>query len=125
MLVKPIVTFIRLDTEQALLPEKVRIPKGLIINPKIPMRGDELSMTRLKADPLDYVGKEFVVCGGISVSDYYNFKYSAAKTHYSFQFRPVDSDGKTASSDWAHLYLDRLLGRALSERVTKGDEAVT
>ena len=110
-------TFIRLDTEQALLPDKVRKPKQLVTDPEIPMKGDELSLTRLKANPTDCCEKEFVMCGGVSISDYFNYKYNnAAKTHYSFQFKPVDSEGKTTSSDWAHLLRVRKVMHARTSR---------
>ncbi len=78
-------------------------------------------MTRLRANPQDYIGKEFVISGAIAISDYYNFGFSdSSDTHYSFKFIEVDKDFHPRES--GHVYLSRPLGRGLAEWVTKGQE---
>jgi hypothetical protein len=121
-LVDPLVSFLHLEAEGALLPETHNKNRPLKPITKVPLTGEELSLARLKADPTKCIGETFVLCGGIQNDDYYNFGFSdAVKTHYSFRFSPVTEDAKILPSV-AHVYVNRLLGQGLSETVTQTEE---
>ncbi|MGA2064148.1 MAG: hypothetical protein ABSG86_04230 [Thermoguttaceae bacterium] len=58
--------------------------------------GDETRLVQIKADPTKYVGKSFIICGGIKLDDCYNRWYvNAQATHYLQRpvLRETDSGG--------------------------------
>lgn len=85
----------------------------------VPVVGDETSLVKVKANPRDYVGKEFILVGGLKVIDYYNYGYGEAKrTHVSLSLREVRADGTYTQNDIS-LYLSRSVSKKLVEAITK------
>lgn len=121
-LINPVISFIRVEFAQSLVEDigtsgVVRKPTSMI-----PLAGDEVSLARIKANPQDYIGKTFHLCGGFKISNYYNYGYSeSSKNFYSFQFWPVSADMKLGVES-AHLYLPRSLGRNFAEYAIRVDE---
>ena len=95
-------------------------PKGPVT--MIPVLGDELTLVRLKANARSYIGVSFILCGGLSIGDYYNYEYDNAEgTHFSLRLRELNHDA-TRTSQSAHLYVRREVGQALVERATRSEE---
>lgn len=119
-LAKPLVGFIQEELKRALFPPPRREKPGAFEPLKsIPFVGDETSLTRIKAEPQKYLGGEFVLCGGLSIGDYYNFGYrDTAESYYSFRYREVGKDAKPTGQS-ASLYLPRTEGASLAEMVTR------
>ena len=89
----------------------------------VPIVGDETALVRVKATPSDFVGKEFYLCGALSVSDYYNFRYlRAADSHYSLRWRPITKDAKIANGDSCTIYADRSIAGPLVAAITERQE---
>jgi hypothetical protein len=76
--------------------------------------GDEANTLRIMAKPLEYVETEFIICGTVRISDYYNFKYRDARpTHYSFSVT-------TGNAEWQGVHIeDAYLSRAGSDDLVK------
>jgi len=75
---------------------------------KIPHVDDETSLIELKANPERYVGKAFVLCGGLDIADVYRGYYLRAQdTHYSFVFSEAGKDMSTGTGQGASLYLSK------------------
>ena len=61
--------------------------------PPIPKLGDETRLTMVEANTRDYIGKTFILVGGVSVWDIYSSAYRDAKgTHVSLNFGEVRQD---------------------------------
>lgn len=96
--------------------------------PKIPHLDGETRLLRVKANPDKYLGKTFVICGGLQVSDYYNYSYrDQEKSFYSLGF--VEA-GETFNDfgDHCQLYMSKTaiskeLSESIIETVTKAEEA--
>ena len=85
----------------------------------VPVLGDETPLTKVKANPQDYVGKKFIVAGGLTVRDYYNYSYSGAKeTHVSLRLAEMRADG-TFTGEKINVYLQHSLSGELVDAVTK------
>jgi hypothetical protein len=85
----------------------------------VTMVGDEASLTKVKANPRDYISKEFVIVGGLAVDNYFNYGYlEAEKTHVSLYLRETRADG-SLTGEYAYLYLSRSISAALVEAITK------
>jgi hypothetical protein len=83
----------------------------------IPHLEDETRLVEIKANPGEYVGKVFILCGGIKIDDYYNFSYrDSAITYYSLRFIEA---GKTEliPRNVCHLYLLKTKGRSIVDRM--------
>ncbi len=53
----------------------------------IPFVGDETSILEIKADPRKFLWQPIVICGIVTVQNYYNFEYTdASSTHFSLAF---------------------------------------
>lgn len=88
----------------------------------IPLKGDETSLIRVKADPDKYLGKEIIICGGVAISDYYNFGYeNSHNTHYSLKFVELGKDTNQKGED-VSLYFQKRLGAAIIQTITKEAE---
>ena len=88
------------------------------------LKGDEVQPSRLKASPRTYLGKEFIVCGSVDLSSYYNWGYGEADgTHYSLKLTPIDANGKLALFEPMHLYLSRDVGGGFVETLAKLKES--
>lgn len=91
----------------------------------IPYQGDEVALVRVMANPEEYVGKSFIICGGLQINDNYIFSYSDAKdTHYSLLLRAVGKDSVSPGKELAYLYLSKDIGRAIVD-VIAGFQAET
>ena len=92
---------------------------------KVPHLPDETSLVKLKAHPEQYVGKTFVICGGLKISDYYNCGYGNAKeTHYCLDFSPVGATMDDLLPGSLNLYLQKGRGNAIIESQTKSEESM-
>jgi len=88
----------------------------------VPLKGDETPLVRVKANPERYVGKVFIICGGLFIGDFYNYFYEGRQdTHYSLRFFDV---GKTSDvrGETAYLYLLKAIGAEIVEGVSKRQE---
>jgi hypothetical protein len=120
--IEPIISYLKLEIEQAMLPppREHRLREGAVAT--LPIVGDETSIARIKANPQEYIGKDFILVGGIKVSDYYNFGFSnAAADFYSFRMRTATQKGDLTSDDVA-IYVSRFDGAVLAELATKSEE---
>ena len=92
-------------------------PSGNAVK-SIPFIGDETPLAKVMANTDEYVGKTFIVVGGIRVMDYYNYKYKSAKgTHVSFDFTEVRMGGSRGDS--MRLYARRSIAGPLVEEVSR------
>src|SRR5262249_3722558 len=77
----------------------------------ISLVGDETKLTKVKANPRDYVGREFILTGVAEVSDYFNYGYrNSQDTHYAVTFREALGTlrpGDRLDGEECHLYLRR------------------
>ena len=83
--IDPIVSFLKLEVEQAMvLPEPGDPNRDRRIK-KIPTIGDEASISAIKANPDRYIGRKFILVGSVDVSDYYGFGFrEMGDFYYSF-----------------------------------------
>ena len=103
-------------------------PRAFPKDPKpvrsLDLDGTEVSLARIKANPQDYIGKQFTLCGAIETSDYFNYGYAnASETHYSFSFVPLGKDAAMVGRESAHIFLLREVGGGLVEYMTQAKEA--
>jgi hypothetical protein len=120
--VEPIISYLKLEVEQAMIPppREHRLREGDVAI--LPVLGDETSIARIKANPQEYIGKDFILVGGISVSDYYNFGFrEAAADFYSFRMHTATQRG-ALTSDSVAVYVSRFDGTVLAELATKSEE---
>jgi len=116
-----IVSYVKLEIEQAMLPEAGAKRTGESTK-TLPVVGDEVSLPRIKANPDQYTDRPFVITGGIKVSNYYNFWFgNMASDYFSFDLTPVAADGQVESES-VPVYVSRFLGAVLAERVTRVEE---
>ena len=107
---------VTLRTTQRALADLNKKGEGVKI---VPVVGDETPLLKLKANPRDYIRKEFIVAGALRVQDYYNYGYSEAKdTHVSLRLQEVRPNGSYTGEDIS-LYLSRPVSKELVEAVTK------
>jgi hypothetical protein len=120
--IEPILSYLKLEVEQAMIPT-VGVGRAKVIEiPKLPVVGDEVSIARIKANPDRYIGKSFILAGVLSVSDYYNFGFrDEAANFYSFSMDTADLGGRLGA-DSVPIYLSRFDGAVLAELVTKIQE---
>lgn len=84
--------------------------------------GDEVPLPRIKADPNQFLDKQFWIAGAAEIDDYFNYGYmEAGDKFYSVNVRPVKQDGSYLS-DGCHVYVNRSSGKALSDRLVKAAE---
>lgn len=90
----------------------------------IPHQNDEVALVRIKADPKKYVGKSFVICGGLQISDYYNYSYGRSeKTHHSLKFVELGKTTREIGIETCHGYLlKRNASAAIIDTIAKGAE---
>jgi len=91
----------------------------------VPLVGDETPLVKVMANPRDYIGKKFIVVGGLRVKNYYNFRYDDAEpTHVSLDLCELRADGSQTREDIS-LYLSRSVSKrivdAVADAVGKGD----
>ncbi len=93
-----------------------RTTQDEMLKAKILHTDDETSLIRIKANPETAIGKLVVICGYITLSDYYNFSYDKAQdSHYSISFTEL---GETSADrgKTAHAYFKKAEGREIIER---------
>lgn len=89
---------------------------------KVPFEGDEVTLVDIKANSKNFVGKQFVICGGIHIDDFFNWEYdNAVHTHNSIRFRQVGKDSRLTRED-AHLYLLRKGGAPIIEKLVAAEK---
>jgi hypothetical protein len=121
-LLEPIASFIRLEVSDAIAPDGPAQVGNQGPITEVPLVGDEVSLVRLKANPDDYIGKTFVLCGGIRVSTLnQNSGKFTSSDYYSFTFRSVDSKVRMGE-DLALIYMSRSIGRPLSDLAIGAEE---
>ena len=80
--------------------------------------GDEAVLARIQAESKSFLGRPFVLTGGISVSTYYNYGYGDADTtHYSFRFQEVIKSSPIELGGDCHLYLRRSNGTSVIDSI--------
>ncbi|WP_428937734.1 hypothetical protein [Fontivita pretiosa] len=80
---------------------------------QIPLLGDETPIAAVVADPWKYVGRVFIVCGAVEVSDWFDGTYQDAKpTHLAFSFQQLDRAASPGNR--ALLYVRRGVGDELA-----------
>jgi hypothetical protein len=119
--VEPLIEMIRRELVEALQsPPIAGKPEPI---KKIPIKGDEVSLARIKANPKQYVGKEFYLVGDASIEDYFNYAYSdLGEQFYCIELRPLKADGNPDGDEWCYLYISRGIGAGLAERLTQAAE---
>jgi len=87
---------------------------------KIPYKGDEIALVEVKANPEQYVGKTFIICGCLGLDDYYNFSYWDAKdTHYSLSFFSWGKDNLSRGNEHATLYLSKQIDAPIVDIIVR------
>jgi hypothetical protein len=85
----------------------------------IPIVGDETPLAKVRANTDEYVGKTFVVVGGVQVEDYFFREYKYAKdTHVSFSFSEVRADGSPTAGSMM-IYARRSIAGPLVEEISR------
>ncbi|WP_430452264.1 SHD1 domain-containing protein [Rhodopirellula europaea] len=88
-----------------------------------PRVGDEVSLLKVKADPLGFVDKPLIVLGRLTVSSYYNYGYSnAERTHYSMDFDELTASGERGEN--IQLYVPRQFSAPLVDRVSESRDGL-
>jgi|GEM_PF-4886085 hypothetical protein len=116
-----VVEFTRLEYSHVLT-GAVEIPDKL---PAVIKPGAVTRLSQIKANPADYLGKSFTVCGRIEVSDSWYGTYSS-EHFYSLTFFELDKDGTDIDvSNLVHFYLPRKYGRNMVDAVQKTESNKT
>jgi len=103
-----------LREENTKLQEQIR---GSIFS--VPFTGEETPLTMVEAYPEKYIGKTFIVIGGIEVSNYYGFRYEGTKgTHISLWFDEIRRN-KSKTGKSMTLYVRKEISKNLVEEITK------
>ena len=85
---------------------------------KVPHEDDEIRLVRIKANPEEYAGKEFIICGGLEINDSYYGGYRDAKdSHYSLYFREIGETQTDLSIDSCRLYLSKKDGSPIVDAI--------
>ncbi len=83
------------------------------------MIGNETPLTMVEANTRDYIERTFIVVGGISVQDYYNFGYLEAKgTHVALELEELRADGSLTLKR-INVYLRREWSQPLVDVLTE------
>ncbi len=86
---------------------------------EVPFEGGETALVRIEAEPREYINRLFTICGDIKTKAYHNYGYNRASgSHYSFELIERKSDS-SKTGERAYLYLDREVGKAVSNRVVE------
>lgn len=86
---------------------------------------DAVPLTKLKAKPQDFVGKDFVVIGRMKVDDYYNYSYGNAEdSHYSFHLDEavLGDDGELTSGEYVNVYSLKQTSSGISDSLSDSRE---
>ena len=120
--IDPLLEFSKLEFQQAFISPR-QGAGDTVPRTSIPLVGDETPIVRIRANPRDYIGKVFTICGTVEVSNYWNFKYADAKdTHYSLRFHELDKNAKRLGYQAVNLYVVRGAPLAVVERFVKAEE---
>jgi len=89
------------------------------ITKPLPLDGSETLITQIKADPRSFVGKSFILVGGVKNRAYYNYEYmDAASTHASIDFYELRADW-TPTGESGDLYMKRVLAKPLTDAIVE------
>jgi len=91
-------------------------------NSQIPYKGDEIALIQIKAHPEQYIGKTFIICGGLQIVDSYgvsDYYWHAQNTHYSLYFRETGKNKDSSLGDSAQLFLSKRIGAEIVDAITK------
>jgi hypothetical protein len=120
--VEPIVDYIKLQVEDAMVPPAMGRPRVDARVKKVPVTGEETSVSAIKANPGRYIGRTFVLVGGVKASDYYGHGFrDAVGEYYSFTLSELASDGESFLGSTS-VYVPRFDGAALAEMVVKTEQ---
>lgn len=90
---------------------------------KVPHQKDETSLVRIKANPEAIIGKKVVICGFVTISDYYNYGYEHSnKSHFSIAFLEAGETIEENNGATAHLYFAKTDGAGAVEVITQAAE---
>jgi hypothetical protein len=118
----PIVDYIKLQVQEAMVVPVFNKPHRDTTIEKIPVLGDEASIGAIRANPDRFIGKSFILIGGIKASDAYRHGFrDAAGTHYSFDFGEIGSDGSSFLGSNT-IYALKFGGAALAEMAVKTEQ---
>jgi hypothetical protein len=84
---------------------------------RVPMMGDETSIVQVIADPQRFIGKPFVIVGGIKCTDIRDLDYQDTGRFFAFSFTEADADGRMG--ELANAYQPRPLGVDLIDLTTR------
>jgi hypothetical protein len=93
--------------------------------PPLPMMGDETPLTLVHVNVKDYIGRTFIIIGGVEVSDFYGWGYDNARdTHVAFWFKELTAERRPSAADSLTVCLRRSWSKplvdAVVENVAKG-----
>ncbi len=116
-----IVGYLKLEVTQAMVPEGGRAREGGKPLVRLPVLGDEITLSRIKANPSTYVERPFILVGAATMSDYYNYGFTnAVNDYYSLSLTVAAKNGQLG--EVVSLYMFRFDGAALAERITRVEE---
>ena len=98
---------------------------GEAAKPPLPVMGDETPLTLVHANVKDYIGKTFIVVGGVEIGGTYSHGYENAQgTHVSLSFTEIRANRSRTGERLWYVYLRRDRAKplvdAIVEAVTKG-----
>ena len=87
----------------------------------IPHQNNETPLVELKAHAERYIGRTFIICGGIMIDDAYTGAYSATQdTYHSLRFVELGKDTTAIGlQDVVHVYLPKRTGNSVVDVVSK------
>lgn len=91
---------------------------------QVPHLKDEMSIQRIKADPVKMADKEIVICGLAGISQVYSYGYTHFDlSHHAFVFRETGATIADISREEIYLYLERVRADDIIERFADELEA--
>jgi hypothetical protein len=120
--VQPVLDMVAIELSR---PKPVQ-PEPKPRNPNDPVNikfvGDEVPLPRIKANPDQFLDRQFWIAGAAKIDDYFNYGYSDTDAQfYSVSVRPVKQDGSYLSDD-CYVYVSRSSGKAFSDQLVKAAE---
>lgn len=88
---------------------------------RLPLIGDETSVTALLANPQKFLERQIVICGVVAVGNYYNFGYGdSSATHFSLRFVQATKDMRPAGK--LTVYARRNMAGKLVDEILRVQE---
>jgi hypothetical protein len=102
-------------------------PSSKLLSAKqlVPHLPDETKLIRLKTTPEHFVGKTFILCGGIQVSDNYSgtYYFHTEPVYYSFEFLVFGNTWGERADDVVLGYLRKDRGKRIADRIIAAQES--